>query len=69
MEVMERWFKFYFEVNQVEKIDEDKTSTYVLVRWKQDMIKKNLGNHAWMISKNTSAYCFWGSATVSFNNV
>ena len=46
MEVMERWFKFYFEVNQVEKIDEDKTSTYVLVRWKQDMIKKNLGNHA-----------------------
>ena len=40
MEVMERWFKFYFEVNQVEKIDEGKTSTYVLVRWKQDMIKK-----------------------------
>ena len=46
MEVMERWFTFYFEFNQAEKIDEHKISTCVLVRWKQVMIKKKLGNHA-----------------------
>lgn len=39
MEVMERRFKFYFEVNQGEKIDEDIAPNYALVRWKQTMIK------------------------------